>query len=305
MNPSAPLLAAIEAGGTKCWVEVGHGPDQVLAQTRIDTRDGSATLSAIDAWLRSMEAVHGPIAGVGVAAFGPVRLDPSAPDHGCVLATPKPGWQGADWRSLARHRGSCGFAVETDVNAAALAEARWGEGQGCKSLVYVTVGTGIGGGWVVEGRAVHGLLHPELGHLKLRRHPLDHAFAGICPFHGDCLEGVASGPAIAARYGCSLSELPDEHIGLDIVADALGQLCASLVLMGAAQRILLGGGVLADVRLLPRVRSACAEALAGYIDPDGQGFNAAHCVRAPGLGERSGRAGAFLLAAQAARSQAG
>ena len=124
MNPTAPLLAAIEAVGTKCWIEVGHGRDHVLAQTRIDTRDGPATLAAIDAWLRSVETEHGPIAGVGVAAFGPVRLDPSARDHGCVLTTPKPGWQGADWRSLARHRRNCGFAVETDVNAAALAEAR-------------------------------------------------------------------------------------------------------------------------------------------------------------------------------------
>lgn len=296
MNARAPLLAAIEAGGTKCWVEVGHGPDQVLAQTRIDTRDGPATLAAIDAWLRSMEAVHGPVAGVGVAAFGPVRLDPNAPDHGCVLATPKPGWQGVDWRSLARHRRDCGFAVETDVNAAALAEACWGEGQGCESLVYVTVGTGIGGGWVIGGRTVHGLLHPELGHLKLRRHPLDLGFAGVCRFHGDCLEGVASGPAISARYGCSLSELPDDHVGLVIIADALGQLCASLVLMGSAQRILLGGGVLADARLLPRVRSACVSALAGYLEP---GLDAASCIRRPGLGERSGRAGAFLLAARA------
>ncbi|MFY8133465.1 MAG: ROK family protein [Aquimonas sp.] len=296
MNPTAPLLAAIEAGGTKCWVEVGHGRDHVLAQTRIDTRDGPATLAAIDAWLRSVETVHGPIAGVGVAAFGPVRLDPNARDHGCVLTTPKPGWQGADWRSLARHRRNCGFAVETDVNAAALAEARWGDGRGCESLVYVTVGTGIGGGWVIGGRAVHGLLHPELGHLKLRRHPRDQSFAGSCPFHGDCVEGVASGVAIHARYGCSLSELSEDHPALDIVADALGQLCASLVLVGSAQRILLGGGVMADSRLLPRVRLACERALAGYLEP---GFDAACCIRAPGLGERSGRAGAFLLAAQA------
>lgn len=305
MKASTPLLAAIEAGGTKCWVEVGYGPDQVLAQTRIETRDGPATLADIERWLRSVEAVHGPLSGVGIAAFGPVRVDPDAPDYGCVQATPKPGWRGTDWRALARHRSGCAFALDTDVNAAALAEARWGAGQGCDSLVYVTVGTGIGGGWVLGGRAVHGLLHPELGHLKLRRHPLDLGFAGICPFHGDCLEGLVSGPAIAARFGCSLSELPDDHVGLDIVADALGQLCASLVLMGSAQRILLGGGVLADVRLLSRVRAACLDALAGYIDPDGQGFDAEHCVRGPGLGERSGRAGAFLLAARAAGSQVG
>jgi fructokinase len=240
-----------------------------------------------------MDAVHGPFVGVGVAAFGPVRLDPSAPDHGCVLATPKPGWQGADWRSLARHRRSCGFAVETDVNAAALAEARWGEGQGCESLVYVTVGTGIGGGWVIGGRAVQGLLHPEIGHLKLRRNPLDHAFAGICPFHGDCLEGLASGPAIKARWGASLSELPADHPGHAIIADYIAQACHMLFATLAVERVVIGGGVAKTSELLARVAARMVELGAGYL-PGG----ARHQIAAPVYGDNAGITGAAMLADQ-------
>jgi fructokinase len=296
MSAPGPLLAAIEAGGTKCWVEVGHGPDRVLHASRVATGAGPETLEAIERVLVDAERAHGPITAIGVAAFGPVRVHPQAPDYACVLATPKPGWQGTDWRRLLRARPRCAFALDTDVNAAALAEARWGAGQGCQSLVYVTVGTGIGGGWVVHGRAVHGALHPELGHLKLRRHPLDLGFAGTCPFHGDCLEGVASGPAILARYGRPLAALEDGHPGIEIVAHALGQLCASLVLAGA-ERVLLGGGVFEDRRLLPRVRAVAAAELAGYFDPDGSGFQPEAWLITPGLGERSGRSGAFLLAA--------
>lgn len=298
-HATGTLFAAVEAGGTKFVCAVGTGPDNVLRRVRIDTRDPAYTMGEAAAFLRAARAELGPIAGLGVAGFGPVRLDPAAPDFGHLLATPKPGWDGADLVGPLAAAAGCRGALDTDVNAAALAEARLGAGQGCSSVVYVTIGTGIGAGIVVGGQPVHGLLHPEAGHLLVRRHADDGAFAGICPYHGDCCEGLACGPAIAARSGVAAEDMPADHPHWAIVADALGQLCASISLMVSPQRILLGGGVMTSGALFPAVRTATARALNGYLVPQRSPEALEALIAPPGL-DNPGLTGAFLLAEMAA-----
>ena len=196
----------------------------------------------------------------------------------------------------------CPVGFDTDVNAAALAEHRWGAAQDVANVVYVTVGTGIGGGLIANGAPVHGLVHPEMGHLFIRRHARDASFAGVCPFHGDCLEGMASGPAIVKRSGMELSNLPMDHPQWDIEADYLGQLCATLVLMVSPQRIILGGGVMNSSGLLPLIRQRTLHWLADYVD-HAELLSRTDCyLTSPGLGARAGVLGALALALSADRA---
>ncbi|MBW8784640.1 MAG: ROK family protein [Novosphingobium sp.] len=276
----------------------------MLRRQRIATADPATTLGAVGEFLRDARRELGPLAGLGIASFGPVQLDPAAPDYGRILVTPKPGWQGAAILETLAQAAACPAAIDTDVNVAALAEVRLGAGAGCGDLVYVTVGTGIGAGVISGGRPVHGLLHPEAGHMKLRRHPADVDFAGVCPFHGDCCEGLASGPAIAARSGAPAEALDRDHPHWAIVADTLGQLCAALTLALSPQRMVLGGGVMNRGHLFPAIRTAAAEALGGYIAPLRERA-AVDALIVPPRCPVPGLAGAFLLAIDAAHSSAG
>lgn len=261
---SALPYAGIEAGGTKCLLAIGHGHDSILERHRLPTGDADATLGALRRQLYAAHTRYGGLRGVGVAAFGPLQLDRQSADFGRVLATPKPHWRGADWRQVLPDP-AMPFAIDTDVNAAALAEHRWGAGKGVASLVYLTVGTGIGGGIVIDGKPLHGALHPEIGHLRVQRHLQDGEFQGVCPFHSDCLEGLASGPAIQARTGQSLSDLAASHPLQAIVADYLGQVCAQLLLTLAANRIVIGGGVLQASGLIDAIRQRCTHWIGGYL----------------------------------------
>jgi fructokinase len=193
------LYGAVEAGGTKFVCAIGTGPDDVRAQLRIPTTTPAETLAAMLAFFERETALHGALSGLGIASFGPLNLLRSSPTWGHITSTPKPGWAQTDIVSpLARVLG-CPVGFDTDVNGAALGEAKWGAGQGVDVLAYVTIGTGLGGGILVRGRPIHGLLHPEMGHIRVVKHSSDVDFSGICPFHGDCLEGLAAGPAIQAR----------------------------------------------------------------------------------------------------------
>jgi len=196
------LVGALELGGTKTIMAVGHDPLKPLVQTRITTRVGPETLEAVEGFFRDAARAHGAIGAIGIAAFGPLDLDPASDRWGRVLGTVKPGWTGVDIAPRLSRALGCPAAIDTDVNAAALAEYRLGAGQGCDPLVYLTVGTGIGGGLVVGGAPVRGLMHPEMGHIAIRRHA-DDDYPGICTYHGDCAEGLASGPSIVARFGCT------------------------------------------------------------------------------------------------------
>ena len=262
---------------------IGTGPDDVRAETSVPTTTPAETLGRVVDFFR---AHADSVAAVGIACFGPLDLDERSPTFGFVTTTPKPGWARADVRGAFRALG-VPVALDTDVNGAALGEHRWGAGRGLDPFVYVTVGTGIGGGAIVHGRPLHGLTHPEMGHVLVAREPGD-AFAGACPYHGRCLEGLASGVAMRARWGMAPELLPADHEAWRLQARylALGVVAIAAVL--SPRRIVLGGGVMRAAGLLDRVRREVVHALAGYL--------VAPELVAPALGERAGVLGAVALA---------
>ena len=291
------VLGAIEAGGTKFRCALVRGVDEVLASRRIPTSSPQATLGAVVEFFAAAEREFGAADAFGVAAFGPVDLDAASPSYGRILPTPKAGWSGTDLRAPLIARFGRPVAIDTDVNAAARAEAALGAGRSCRSLAYVTVGTGIGGGVIRDGVPLRGLMHPEMGHIPVRRDPRDGSFAGVCPFHGDCLEGLASGPAIEARWGGPLDRFAPPHPALEVIGGYLGQLVAALALLISCERIVLGGGVTSGGALLPHVRRSARGFLNGYLPVERLRGDLQDFVVPPGLGERSGLTGAALLAA--------
>ncbi len=276
----------VEAGGTKFVLGVATDKDTIEATTRIDTTTPEETIGAMLDWFRE----HGELDAIGVASFGPLDLDRFSPYWGHIGQTPKPHWSGADIAGPLQQAFGCPVAIDTDVNGAALAEYHWGAGQGHRSMLYFTIGTGIGGGAVVNGKILQGLGHPEMGHIRLPRHPDDTEFNGSCPFHGDCLEGLASGPAIKARWGMSLSELPADHTAHDIIAFYVAQTVVTMQAIFAPGRIIFGGGVMATPGLIDRVRHQAATLGGGYFKGD-----PSEIVVLPGLGDHSGLLGAFAL----------
>ena len=216
---SAPRYGLIEAGGTKFVLGVADTERTILARERIPTTTPAETLGAAVEWFAAQGADY---AAFGIASFGPLDLDPGSPAFGCVRPTPKPHWSGASLIAPFKERFGVPVAIDTDVNGAALAEALWGAGADLGSVLYLTIGTGIGGGFCSDGHLLRGLSHPEMGHIRMPRHPEDLDFVGTCPFHGDCLEGLACGPAVIARWGQSLSELPEGHPGKRIIAWYIG-----------------------------------------------------------------------------------
>lgn len=285
------MLGAIEAGGTKFVLAAGTSPDSIVARHTIPTRDPASTLAEAAAWFAERR-----IEALGIGSFGPVELDRASPKWGFITTTPKPGWADCDMAGHFARALGVPIGFDTDVNAAALAEHR-AAGGGSGSIAYLTIGTGIGGGLVLEGRPVHGIAHPEVGHIVPRRHPADTAFAGTCPHHGDCLEGLASGPAILARWGASLSELPADHAAQAIIADYIAQACHTLFACTSVEEVVIGGGVANTPGLVERVAERTLALDAGYL-PGGT----RHRVIRPRLGGNSGIVGAMLLAEAAARA---
>ena len=298
MNAAKPLLAGVELGGTKCVCLIGTGPDDVRAQISIPTgEDSEATLGRIEATLRDWRMQHGAIAALGIASFGPLDLNRTSTQYGSISTTSKPGWRNTDLvRRLARLLGvPVGF--DTDVNAAALAEGRWGAAKHLADFAYVTVGTGIGVGLVVDGRPTYGFSHSELGHIRIARKAGD-AWQGACAFHGDCVEGLASGVAIASRAGVPANQIAPDSPVWDLVAHALAQLLHTIVLATAPRRILIGGGVPeARPELLQRVRIQLLQSLNGYLKLEKLTGAIDTYAVPPGLGPRAGPLGALALAA--------
>lgn len=280
-----PLYGAVEAGGTKFLVGVGEDALRLREVRRIPTSDEPAeTLRAVIGYFRSA----GPLKAVGVATFGPVDFA-----SGRITTTPKLAWQNFPLRDALREALEVPVGFDTDVNGAALAEARLGAGRGVEDLVYFTVGTGIGGGAITGGRLVHGLMHSEMGHLLVRRAPGElEDFAGVCPYHGDCLEGMASGPAVGARWGRPPESLPADHAAWLLEADYLAQACLAAICILSPRVIVLGGGVMQQEHLTGLVRERVREHARGYL--------ALPRIERPGL-EHPGLSGALLLAMEAAR----
>ena len=293
------FFGAVEAGGTKFVVAIGNDRGEIVAQERFPTAEPPSTLANMHAFLRRQAHVFGTLAAIGLASFGPVELNKDSARYGFIARTPKAGWSDTDMLAALAREFRCPIGFDTDVNAAALAEHRWGAARDVGNLVYLTIGTGIGGGVIVGGVPIHGLMHPEIGHIHPRRHPLDDGFEGVCPFHGDCLEGVASGPAILARSGAPLRQLDEAHPQWNIEADYLGQLCAQLVLTVSPQRIVMGGGVMSQTRLLPLIRTRLLHWLGGYVDRSEILSDSDRYVVTPELGEDAGVCGALVLAMDA------
>jgi fructokinase len=291
----AGFHGAVEAGGTKVNVAVGSGPTDIVQTARVDTTTPEVTIAEI---LEFFEPHRAKLQSFGVASFGPVRIDRAAADWGRLLATPKRGWSGASFVHPLTDRFGLPVGLDTDVNAAALAEHRFGALQGISSGAYITVGTGVGGGVIADGSTIHGVMHPEVGHIRvLRLLEGDDRFAGHCPYHGDCLEGLASGPAIQQRWGSPLSELPHDHIARKLIADYLGQTCATLALMYSVGRVVIGGGVSHTPGLHAAIAVRMRHWLGGYLTDES--VNADTFVVAPSLGDRAGIVGAMLLAEEA------
>lgn len=301
-SPSDVCFGAIEAGGSKFVCAIGTPEGALLVERRIETRDPQSTLNEVCQFFAEAASGHGRLAALGVGAFGPLELRVDSPTFGYITTTPKPLWSGTDLVGTLRRGVGCPVFLDTDVNAAALGEARWGAAQGLSCLAYMTVGTGVGVGVLTQGRPVHGLTHLEIGHTFVRRHPNDSAFAGACPYHADCLEGLASGTAIQARTGHSLATLPATDPMWEIEADYLGQLCALLVLCHSPYRIVIGGGVL-HPRLYPRIQERMAHWLGGYIAL--KELAEERYIVAPGLGNASGVKGALVLALEGANLHGG
>ena len=298
MNP--PLLAGVELGGTKCICLLGCGPDDIRAQISIPTGDDSdATLRRIASTLQEWQAAHGPIAALGVASFGPVDLSVTSPTYGFITSTPKPGWSHTDVAQRLRRSLNIPLAFNTDVNGAALAEGRWGAAQGLRDFAYITVGTGIGVGLIVANLPVFGFTHPELGHIRVARR-LDDDWAGSCPFHGDCLEGLASGTSIERRLGVRAEHLKPDDPVWELVVHALAQLLHTLVLATAPQRILLGGGVMNSQRhLFAPLRRELQRSLNHYVQAPQLSSGIEAYIGPSALGEQVGPLGSLALALEA------
>jgi fructokinase len=290
----------IEAGGTKWVCAIADGPGPPLKAETFPTTGPAETVSRATRFFTE----NGPVDALGVGSFGPVDIRRSSPTWGTITTTPKPGWADFDLVAALRAGLDVPVALDTDVNAAALGEWRHGAAAGLDTFFYLTVGTGIGGGAIVNGRVLHGLLHPEFGHMRIPHDRQRDPFDGICPYHGDCLEGLASGEAIRQRWGHPGQELGDDDAVWDLEAEYIALALVNLACVVSPQRIVIGGGVARQPALLPRARRRLRELLAGYLrapelaEPDATD----RYVVAPGLGDRAGVIGALELARDAGRA---
>ncbi len=284
------MIGGIEAGGTKFVCAVGDTPQSIQASISVPTTTPTTTLSQVIDFFRLYA-----LCGLGLATFGPIDLDRASPAYGQIeLSTPKLPWQGCRIVDILQTALKVPIAVDTDVNAAALAEFLYGAGRGYDPLIYLTVGTGIGGGAMIHGRPLHGLMHPEMGHMLLPRVPGDTRPSG-CPFHEDCLEGLASGQAVRLRFGAP-ETLPPQHEAWALEAVYLGQALATIAAIVSPRRIIVGGGLMHQSQLLPRIREACAQALQGYLPRLKTANDFEAYIVEPELGDEAGVIGALHLA---------
>jgi fructokinase len=295
------LYAGIEAGGTKFNCVVGTDPRNILARTKIVTTSPAETLTQVCDFFRQQSVDLGPLSGLGIACFGPLDLQRGSPSYGYITATPKPHWSNTEIAGYFQRELNIPVGFDTDVNGSALGEHLYGAAQNITDFVYVTIGTGIGGGVFVGGKPLTGMVHPELGHMRLPRKTETDSFAGHCAFHGDCLEGLASGPAIEARWNCSAVTLPEDHPAWDLEADYLALMCVNIAMSYSPQRIILGGGVMDQVHLFPLIRSKFEGLMRGYMLP---AIALDEYIVAPGLPGNSGEMGALAMAISAGEQRA-
>ncbi|MCS6908481.1 MAG: ROK family protein [Anaerolineales bacterium] len=296
------MLAGIEAGGSKTVCVVGRDAHHIFDRTVVPTTIPAETLPKLVAYFKECERRFEPIEAIGVAAFGPLEVHPSSPEYGRVGSTPKLAWQGFHWVQALRQAFSLPIYVDTDVNGAALAEWRWGAAQHLDTFLYLTVGTGIGGGGIINGNLIHGRLHPEMGHIRIPHDRERDPFPGCCPYHGNCLEGLASGEAIRRRWGKEAQNLAPDHPAWELEAEYLALAMSNFIFTLSPQRILLGGGVMKQAGLIEAIRRKTLEYCAGYL-PYLAG-EIEHLIAPPRLGDWAGSCGALALAATGSSSAA-
>lgn len=288
------IFGGVETGGTWCVCALGTGPEDIREYVEFPTTGPEETLERIVAFFRS----HPAPAAVGIGAFGPLDTDPDSPTWGQVTTTPKPGWQSTPLATVVRDRLAVPVAFDTDVNAAAVAECRWGAARDQPSACYLTVGTGVGAGLVIDGRPVRGLVHPEAGHIRIPHDWSRDPFEGVCPVHGDCWEGLASGEAMARRWGAPASELTIHDAAWELEAEYLALGIIAIVYVASPHRMITGGGVMQQPGLMPRLRRRLRALNAGYLATPLLGPSIDEYLVAPALGDRAGVLGAIALAAQ-------
>lgn len=293
------LFGGIEAGGTKIICAVGDSTGKIYEQIRVPTTIPSDTMPEIIDFFRKIDEKT-PLFSFGIGSFGPVNVNPASPEYGFIESTPKPGWSHFDFVGAIKKEFDLPVGFETDVNAAALGEHRWGAAQGVESFLYVTIGAGIGGGGMIGGKLLHGLMHPEMGHMLIPHDKTKDPFSGACPFHGDCLEGLASGPAMLARWDVSSAlELSADHPAWDLEADYLSIAMMNWIMVLSPQKIILGGGVMKRKELLAKIHQRVPDLINDYIQHPAITENIENYIVSPGLGEQSGICGTIVLAERA------
>jgi len=288
------LYGGIEAGGTKFVCVIASGPSHIVDEIRFKTTTPDETLGRAIKFFQPFIS-SGQINTIGVGCFGPLDVTPESPTYGFIAATPKPGWSNTNVLGILRGALGIKIAFDTDVNVAGLGEYKWGVSQGYDPSLYLTIGTGIGGGYIKEGRPLVGLLSPEMGHLRIPHDRELDPFQGACPYHGDCFEGLAAGPAVEARLGQRGETLPDDHPFWDVEAGYIASALVNYVLSLAPQRIIIGGGVMQKSSMFPTVRTKVQELLNNYINHDVVLNKIDEYIVPPALGGRAGMLGAIAL----------
>ncbi len=289
------LYGGIEAGGTKFICAIGSGPGQTVSETRIPTTSPDETLEHVIHFFRPA-VIEKSISSIGIGCFGPVDLDPHSSTFGFITSTPKPGWRNTDVAGRLQRGLGARIAFGTDVSAAALAEFTWGAGRGSDPLLYLTIGTGVGGGFVQDGHPLIGLLHPEMGHIRLPHDLTKDPFPGSCPFHGDCFEGLASGPAMAKRAGRTATELTDDDPVWQLEAHYIALAVQDLILTLSPRKVILGGGMMQREYLFPMIRTEVLQLLNGYVQHSAVLDHIDDYIVPPALGNQAGVLGAIALA---------
>ena len=288
------VYAGVEAGGTKFVCAVGTSK-LILNSAVIPTTHPDETMQKVPAFFRKQKNKFGDFAGLGVGSFGPLDLNPSSGTFGHIGKTPKPGWDNFNLISAFKEF-NCPISIDTDVNAAGLAEASLGSAKNAGVVLYVTIGTGIGVGVIIDEKSYQGLSHPEIGHIIIPTDPKDSDFAGVCPYHGNCLEGLTSGPAIKKRWGVSLSQLPIDHPAQYLHARYISVLCMNLILSFSPRVILIGGGVMKAPGILDKIHNNVLTLLGAYVSSVGTLDDVKRLIKTPVLGDQAGIRGSLLLA---------
>lgn len=295
------LLGGLEAGGTKFRAAIGTAPDDIRSEIRIETHSPERTLTEVVSFFRGAGR---ELSAIGLGCFGPVDLNPESKTYGYITDTPKDGWSHTNIVGHLRDALGVPLGFDTDVAAAALGERQWGAAEGIDDFVYLTVGTGIGGAVIVDSKVLHGLVRPEIGHMRIPRQRDDN-FRGVCPFHGDCLEGLASGPAIWERWKVTRNELPPAHPAWGLEANYLALGLVNLILTVSPRRIVIGGGVMEQDQLFPLVRARVSELLGGYVQVSELNAAIDDFIVPARLGSQSGVLGAMVLAMRAGAERPG